>query len=123
LSIKVKLQGLKNATEKLTKYNLLKRQQVKDHILITGLNIQTEAKKIVPKDNSILAGSIRTLWKKPDGLGMEVGTDLVYAHYIEFGTPVGTGPNGGPKPYLNPAAEYELPKYIKGLKKLLKSTK
>ena len=123
MSIKVQLQGLKNATEKLTKYNLAKRKQVKDHILTTGLNIQTEAKKNAPVDKGGLRASIRTLFKKPDGLGMEVGTTIVYGAYIEFGTPVGTGPNGGPKPFLNPAAESERPKYLKELRKILKSTK
>jgi len=123
VKIIAKVQGLKNLTEKLTKYNLITKKKVKDHVLITGLNIQTTAKKNAPVDKGGLRGSIRTLWKKPNGLGMEVGTTIVYGTYIEFGTPEGTGPHGGPKPYLNPAAEQERPKYIKELKKILKRGK
>ena len=123
MSIKVKLVGLENVIKKLTKYNFLKQKQIKDHIAITALNIESKAKKVVPVDRGGLKSSIRILYKAIDGLGVEVGTDLIYAHYIEFGTPVGTGENGGPRPYLNPAAESERPKYLKELRKILKSTK
>ena len=62
-----------------------------------------EAKQIVPVDKGFLKGSIRA--EKKERLTWEVATNIGYGLYVEFGTPVGTGPNGGPRPFLRPAFE------------------
>ena len=115
MSIKVELKGLPKALKGFEKYNLKKRKQVKELIQITALNIETQAKKNVHVDTGRLRSSIETLYKALDGLGVEVGTDVVYAIFEEF------KPNN--HPFLGPAAENERPKYLKELKKILKDVK
>jgi len=66
----------------------------------SALEIQSEAREIVPVDMGTLRRSIITNEVED---GFEIGTNLQYANYIEFGEPQGTGPNGGPRPYLRPA--------------------
>ena len=47
----------------------------------------------------------------------------VYAAYIEYGTPTGTGPHGGPKPYMRPAFYEVMPKLMKNIKRVLRKRK
>ena len=120
MRLKVDIKGIDGAVKELNKLNLVKTKQVKDLVHETALNVMTEARKVVPVDNSGLKNSIRILHTRMDKLGMEVGSDLPYAAYIEYGEPTGTGPNGGPRPYLNPAAEKERKRFNKELKKIFK---
>lgn len=118
MSIKVELKGLDKAQKDLIKYNLAKRGQIVALVEETGLNIQTTAKKAVQVDTGRLRSSIRTLFKSTSGLSIEVGSEVKYAPYIEFGTSTNKA-----YPFLNPAAENEKPKYLKELKKILKEVK
>ena len=66
----------------------------------TAATIQADAMRFVPVDEGILKNSINV---KTQPLFKTIGTSLDYAVKMEFGTPTGTGPNGGPRPYLRPA--------------------
>ena len=61
-----------------------------------------EAQRIVPVDTGRLRGSINV---KKEYLSKVIGTNVEYAAFVEYGSPEGTGPNGGPKPYMRPAFE------------------
>lgn len=68
-----------------------------------AFEIDLEAKRIVPVKDGALEKSI-----KPEKVKQNhwiVGTNSGYGLYIEFGEPIGTGPNGGPKPFLRPSYE------------------
>ena len=75
-------------------------REVMGELLIGAKEIQSNAREIVPVDNGQLQDSIVT---DPVEDGFKVGTNSDYRNYIEFGKPQGTGPNGGPRPYLRPA--------------------
>ena len=60
------------------------------------------AQRIVPVDTGRLRGSINV---KKEYLSKVIGTNVEYAAFVEYGSPEGTGPNGGPKPYMRPAFE------------------
>ena len=67
--------------------------------------IELEAKRLAPVDTGKLRESIatqkvanKTYVIKANATGL-----ASYAPFIEFGRPIGTGPNGGPRPYLFPA--------------------
>ena len=62
--------------------------------------ISLGAQRIVPVDTGRLRASINIKRKK---LKKTIGTNVEYAAFVEFGSPTGSGPNGGPKPYLRPA--------------------
>ena len=64
--------------------------------------ISLEAQRIVPVDTGRLRGSINV---KREFLVKVIGTNVEYAAYVEYGSPEGTGPNGGPSPYLRTALE------------------
>ena len=62
--------------------------------------ISLDAQRTVPVDTGRLRGSINV---KREYLKKRIGTNLEYAAFVEYGTPIGTGPHGGPQPYLRPA--------------------
>ena len=64
--------------------------------------ISLGAQRIVPVDTGRLRASINI---KRDYLVKTIGTNVEYASFVEFGSPIGTGENGGPMPYLRPAFE------------------
>ena len=61
-----------------------------------------EAQRIVPVDTGRLRASINV---KREFLVKVIGTNVKYAANVEYGSPEGTGPNGGPKPFMRPAFE------------------
>jgi len=61
-----------------------------------------EAQRIVPVDTGRLRASINV---KREFLVKVIGTNVKYAPYVEYGSPEGTGPNGGPRPFMRPAFE------------------
>jgi phage gpG-like protein len=75
-------------------------RKVMGELLIGAKEIQSNAREIVPVRKNFLKPSII---HEPIEDGFVVGSNSKYANYIEFGEPQGTGPNGGPRPYLRPA--------------------
>tara|TARA_B100001123_G_C14516497_1_gene712547 strand:- start:165 stop:515 length:351 start_codon:yes stop_codon:yes gene_type:complete len=64
--------------------------------------ISLEAQRIVPVDTGRLRASINV---KREFLVKVIGTNVKYAPFVEYGQPEGTGPSGGPKPFMRPAYE------------------
>ena len=69
--------------------------------------ISLRAQQIVPVDMGFLRSSI-TVRRRP--LHKTIGSRAPYASDIEYGTPTGTGPHGGPRPYFRPAFMSEVPR-------------
>jgi len=61
-----------------------------------------DAQRIVPVDTGRLRASINV---KREFLVKVIGTNVEYAPHVEYGQPEGTGPSGGPKPFMRPAFE------------------
>ena len=85
--------------------------------------IETEAKIIVPRDKGILANSIKAFKSGDKEYTIKANATGVapYAAYIEYGEPVGTGPNGGPRPYLFPSFFKQRPLFIAELEDILET--
>ena len=90
----------KELLEKVRKAKQEVYRKVMGELLIGAKEIQSEARERVPVKQSNLQKSIKEV---PIEDGFAVGSNSKYANYIEFGEPQGTGPNGGPRPYLRPA--------------------
>jgi phage gpG-like protein len=95
-----------------------KQIEVSKEVKLSALAIETKAKELVPVDNGDLRKSIGIDFSH-DRLNATIETKLPYAAYIEFGTPVGTGAHGGPRPYLRPAYNAERGLFIQRVKKIL----
>jgi len=117
LSIKVSIdiKGVKAAVNHIKRINAKAERELAQASKATALTVITDAQKLVPIDEGTLKNSITIL--SQSSLTIDVGTDLIYAHFIEFGTPIGgTTPNRrtknpGPRPYLRPAAEMNRKKH------------
>jgi HK97 gp10 family phage protein len=92
-------------------------RKVMGELLIGAKEIQSEAREIVPVKDGHLQDSIVT---DPVEDGFKVGTNSDYRNYIEFGKPQGTGPNGGPRPYLRPAFENNKNKIVKRVQAIIR---
>ena len=92
-------------------------RKVMGELLIGAKEIQSNAREIVPVKDGYLQDSIVT---DPVEDGFKVGTNSDYRNYIEFGKPTGTGPNGGPKPYLRPAFENNKNKIVRRVQALIR---
>jgi hypothetical protein len=91
--------AFKSTLQKIAESHPLVLDQALDD---TADAISLAAQRIVPVDTGRLRGSINV---KRKNLRKTIGTNLEYAAFVEFGSPMGSGPNGGPKPYLRPAFE------------------
>jgi hypothetical protein len=116
-------------------FNLRVSGGVKIALQGSALNVMNEAKRQAPVDTGLLRASIRPTFYN-NGLTVQVGSDVFYAPFVEFGTgrrgassnhpplpdTYAHGPKPGRKatPYLWPAAELERPKLIAKLKDIFK---
>ncbi len=94
-----------------------KTQQLKNLVQETAINIEREAKELVPVDSGRLRSDIQIGDEAIDGLEVKVGTNVEYAPHVEFGTK-----NMPAQPYLNPAAEGERKNFNKKLQKIISTT-
>ena len=83
--ITVSLVGGKKAVFALSRLSVLKRQDVKRAVNEAALQIQRLAKNRVTVDTGGLRSSIG-MTAFADGMTHEIGTNVVYAPYVEFGT-------------------------------------
>lgn len=67
------------------------------------------ARQLAPVDTGALRGSITV---ESGGLTAEVGSDLEYAGYVEYGTS-----DTAPQPYMGPAADQAEPHLVEALLK------
>lgn len=96
-----------------------KRPDVMDAALDdTADAMSLEAQRIVPVDTGRLRASINV---KREFLVKVIGTNVEYAPFVEYGQPEGTGPSGGPKPFMRPAFENNRRRVAEFFKKNLSS--
>jgi len=137
---------IKNADEvigRFDRFNLKVAERVRDIVSEISLAVQKSAKILCPVDTNRLRGSIHILFSK-DGFGSEIGTNVIYAAVVEFGSMPhwikartakalrwvkgGTvyfakkvwHPGTKPQPFLFPAAEMHRQRYIDEMSKVLK---
>jgi len=141
VEFKVKQSEIDKVLREVSKYGERVSDLIDRETAYAAFEVERLAKEEVPVDKGILKGSIshaRSGGFVPLGkmaskitylIGINVssknavGTNLGYARYIEFGTPVGTGPNGGPRPFLRPAFRDVIPGYIRAIQKLMRSVR
>lgn len=75
----------------------------------TALDMEATGKGLAPVRTGNLRRSIHTELGQ-DGLSAEVGTDLEYAPYVEYGTS-----RMAPQAYMRPAFERHAPEYVAGM--------
>jgi HK97 gp10 family phage protein len=112
--IKLKLNNrtLQNALNNIDKYSKEVQADVKKQIAKSTLTIESNAKRNAPVDTGRLRSSIASNITDVRG---EVGTNVEYALFIEFGTYKSAG-----KPFLFSAWNAERPQFISSLKMILK---
>jgi HK97 gp10 family phage protein len=117
------------------------RQKVIEQLNKSALTIVADAKKAAPVDSGRLRGSLAILARYNDGLTLDVGTNVFYSKFVEYGTgkynPQGrstpwtyyspqlkryvTTEGMKAQPFLFPAFERERPRLIAELKRILGS--
>ena len=87
-------------------------------------DIEVEAKRLAPVDKGTLQQSIKAIRisNKTYKIAANATGLAPYAPFVEFGKPVGTGPNGGPKPFLFPAFFKGRTQFTDDLEDLLEDT-
>lgn len=109
MKLNINIKGVKKTVGEITKYDKAIERIASQKVEKYANKIRNEAIKLVPVDEGILQGSIEIL--RGNKFEKEVGTNLEYAAWIEFGQPIGGKTPGrkttpkGPRPYLRPAAE------------------
>jgi|SRR5690606_5872219 len=73
------------AISQIRRYQISRIQEVKDAVNQTGLAVTRKAKQRAPVDTGRLRASIQ-IQIYPNGLTADVGTNVEYAPYVEFGT-------------------------------------
>lgn len=128
---------LNQAIENVKAYEIAKKQQIREQVARSALNIERDTKQSTPVDTGRLRASYTIVFRF-DKMGAEVGSNVEYAPYVEFGTgamvdvPEGLESyalqfkgkgikqvNLPARPHLYPAYEKERPKFIKALSDLL----
>ena len=115
--VTIKVENNKAVFAELNKYGKNSNKTILKEALVSAFTIESKAKVRVPKDESRLATSIMSRKTKE---GAKVSTNVIYGPYIEFTKPEGTGPHGGPRPYLMNSFKEEIPKFISRVKRALK---
>jgi HK97 gp10 family phage protein len=81
-------------------------------VAATALEVEATAKHDVPVKTGNLRRSLHTSFRDP--LHAQVGTDVEYAPYVEYGTSHMAG-----QPYLTPAAERARVPFVAAVKRVL----
>jgi hypothetical protein len=139
--IRFKIEGMKEAIRDLKDWEVDKIRQSRLQIERSAINIEREAKNACPVDFEILRSSIEKTVDASDAgriLSAEVGTNVEYAPFVEFGTGSGVSVPAGQeefamqfkgktgrkrnypaRPFLFPAWERERPKFVKSMEAIL----
>ena len=138
-------EDLRAALSDLSKYKKHVREDTRKEIMRTAYAVNHKAKSNCPIRTGRLKSSLKVLKDNTTDLNKisaEVGTNVHYAPYVEFGTgtsvSVPTGledyamqfkgrgirkVNIRARPYLFPAAESERSRYVENLRKILSKPK
>ena len=131
VEFKVKQSEIDKVLREVSKYGERVSDLIDKETAYAAFEVERLAKEEVPVDKGILKNSINNIKvggfkgvrRMVSKITYLIGTNVVYSRYIEFGTPVGTGPNGGPRPFLRPAFRDVIPGYIKAIQKLMRSVR
>jgi HK97 gp10 family phage protein len=113
ISFKLNNSEIKRAIDNIKAYEIKKKAEIVKQVALSALKIEKDAKLAVVVDTGRLRSSIAVDFKD-NGLGAEVGTNVKYAPYVEFGTSKMSA-----KPFLFPAAEAERQNFLNNLRKIL----
>jgi HK97 gp10 family phage protein len=114
VSVKVTVTGQTEVRAALAKLSRSVHAQAKQVVAATCLHVETGAKMRCPVRTGRLRSSIHSDIAS-DGLSGTVGTNVVYARPVEFGSR-----GRAPKPFLIPAFEAERLKFVAALRAALK---
>ena len=139
--IRVRIDGLKDAIRDLKEWEQDKIRRTAMQVERSAINIERDAKNAAPVDMGILRSSIaKTVTASDKGrvVSAEVGTNVQYAPFVEFGTGAGVSvPDGQQeyalqfkgktghkrnmpaRPFLFPAWEKERPKFVNAMEDIL----
>lgn len=85
ISMVLKQKDIDLFSRKLRDFGLKKKSEVRDLTAETALGIQSDAKKDAPVDLGAYRSSIKVDFTG-DGLGAQIGSEIGYGPYLEFGT-------------------------------------
>lgn len=88
------------------------REQAARQTAQSALDIEASGKGFAPVRTGNLRRSIHTEIGD-GGLSAEVGTDVEYSAYVEYGTS-----RMAPQPYMRPAFEQHAPAYVEGMARI-----
>ena len=132
VEFEIKQSAIDKLMREVAKYGRRVSDEIEKETAYAAQEVRQIAVELVPVDKGILKGSIqaqkvggfvrgsRVLRGMAGKITYLVGTNVKYARYIEFGTPIGTGPNGGPRPYLRPAYNKVAPGYARKIASILR---
>jgi len=131
VEFKVKQSEIDKVLREVSKYGERVSDLIDRETAYAAFEVERLAKEEVPVDKGILKNSINNIRvggfkgvrRMVSKITYLIGTNVVYSRYIEFGTPVGTGPNGGPRPFLRPAFRDVIPGYIRAIQRLMRSVR
>ena len=131
VEFKVKQSEIDKVLREVSKYGERVSDLIDRETAYAAFEVERLAKEEVPVDKGILKNSINNIRvggfkgvrRMVSKITYLIGSNVVYSRYIEFGTPVGTGPNGGPRPFLRPAFRDVIPGYIRAIQKLMRSVR
>ena len=131
VEFKVKQSEIDKVLREVSKYGERVSDLIDRETAYAAFEVERLAKEEVPVDKGILKNSINNIKvggfkgvrRMVSKITYLIGSNVVYSRYIEFGTPVGTGPNGGPRPFLRPAFRDVIPGYIRAIQKLMRSVR
>lgn len=117
INVRLDDKELENAFKDIEKYSKNVKAKVVRQVGSSALKVESKTKVLLTRQKAVDTGRLRSSYRaifRPDGLGAEVGTNVEYAPFIEFGTS-----RMAARPSLFPAAEQERPNYIKGISRAL----
>ncbi len=131
VEFKVRQSEIDKVLREVSKYGERVSDLIDKETAYAAFEVERLAKEEVPVDKGILKNSINNIRvggfkgvrRMVSKITYLIGSNVVYSRYIEFGTPVGTGPNGGPRPFLRPAFRDVIPGYIRAIQRLMRSVR
>jgi HK97 gp10 family phage protein len=131
VEFKVKQSEIDKVLREVSKYGERVSDLIDRETAYAAFEVERLAKEEVPVDKGILKNSINNIRvggfkgvrRMVSKITYLIGSNVVYSRYIEFGTPIGTGPNGGPRPFLRPAFRDVIPGYIRAIQRLMRSVR
>ena len=114
LKVTIDTKGLEKGIDKWIRQKKIATREALDAV---AQEVRNTAILHVPVDTGVLKTSIHVQNPNSKQMFRRVGSNVSYSEYIEKGKPQGTGPHGGPRPYMMPALERGKKIFIPVLKK------